>query len=114
EARAGLPLLACPLEPTRWRVGAGRDELGGRAVILARLEDRVAAIAGAAAAGAIRQLVGLLHRELRAADEAEERALAGGCSGLIAIVERGVADAVEDGGPPSCVPASTLARPRTF
>ena len=51
-------------------------------MVLAGLEDRVAAEAGAAAARAVGQLVGLAQRELGAAVEAEVRALAGDRAGL--------------------------------
>jgi hypothetical protein len=87
------------LQPARCRCGAGDGELARRlAVVLVCLEDRVAAILGAATAGAVGEPVGLDQGELRAADQAEEGALTGGCAGGVAVVERGAADAVEDRG----------------
>ena len=68
------------------------------------------AILAGAATGAVGKLVGLAHREMRAATEAEEGALARGRTGLVAIIERAAADAVEDRGASFLRPASILAR----
>jgi hypothetical protein len=77
------------LQPAGRQLGAGSGEFefaGRRAVILARLEDRVAAEVGAAATGAIGELLGLDGRELRAADQAEEGACARDRAGVVAVI----------------------------
>jgi hypothetical protein len=68
------------LQPARRQLRAGSGEFefaGRRAVVLARLEDRVAAEMGATATGAVGELLGLDGRELRAADQAKKSACTG-------------------------------------
>jgi hypothetical protein len=76
-------------------------ELAGRAdVLLTFLEDRVTVEARTAAARAVRQGFALLQREVRAADQAEERPGTSESAGLVPVVQGGAADGVEDGWPP--------------
>ena len=112
QAVAGARVrLACLLKPAgRPRPLGEGDFAGRRAVVLVGREDRVAAELGGAAAGAIGKLVGLLHREVGAAAEAKESALAGSRAGHVGTVERGAADGVEDRCPPFVRLGTILAR----
>jgi len=77
-------------------VGDGEFD-GGGAVVLPRLEDRVATEAGGGSAvGALGQRLALLEGELGAADQAEKRSRAGKGAGFVSIVQGAAADRVED------------------